>query len=98
MLGQYPGRDTLKSCSAYLIGQIGRSDTCFKTDLPGKVILDECYSSIRDASLIVGGDLVVLECREHMYEKFYKKEKFGTINDIPNERNLLTLYKRLNFH
>ena len=64
VLGNYPGRDKLESVPAYLIGQLGRCDTCSNEELSGQQILNECYHAISLAAKVVGGNLIVLECRE----------------------------------
>lgn len=97
MLGSFPGRDTLKSVSAFLIGQLGRCDTYSNEDLSGEQLLNECYHAISLAAKIVGGRLLVLECREHMYDKFYAKQDFKKLNNGLNEDNLYTLYKKIDF-
>lgn len=97
MLGSFPGRDNLKSISAFLIGQLGRSDEYSNEDLSGQQILNECYHAISLAAKIVGGKLLVLECREHMYGKFYEKQGFKKLYDKLNDEELYTLYKRMDF-
>ena len=44
MLGDYPGRDSIKSISAFLIGQLGRAEYCDKTQVSGGDLLNECYN------------------------------------------------------
>lgn len=97
VLGDYPGRDWIKAVPAFLIGQLGRSDDCLSEELNGQQILDECYHAISLAARIVGGKLLVLECREHMYEKFYEKQGFKKLYDELNEEGLYTLYKKIDF-
>ncbi len=97
LLGDHPGRDGLNSVSTYLIGQLGRSDDCTAEELSGQQILNECYYQISRAAKIVGGSVIVLECREHMYEKFYKGQNFIKLYDELNEEGLYTLYKKINF-
>lgn len=97
VLGEYPGRDSLNSISTYLIGQLGRSDTYSNMDLPGERILFECYHVISMAAMIIGGNIVVLECREHMFNKFYEGQGFKKLYDELNEEGLYTLYKRIDF-
>ena len=94
MLGSFPGRDSIKCVSAFLIGQLGRCDDYSAEDLSGEQILNECYHAISLAARIVGGKMIVLECREHMYEKFYQKQEFKKIYDKLNEENLYALYKK----
>lgn len=97
VLGDYPGRDSLNSIPAYLIGQLGRCDTYSNTDLCGQQILNQCYHAISLAAQVVGGNLLVLECRECMFEKFYEKQDFKKLYDELNEERLYTLYKKMNF-
>ena len=97
MLGAYPGRDKLQSIPAYLIGQLGRCDSYSPQQLPGNLILNECYHAISLASRIVGGNLIVLECREGMFSKVYENLGFKKLYDSLNEENLDTLYKKVDF-
>lgn len=97
LLGEYPGRDSLSSVPTYLIGQLGRCDRYVADDLTGQQILDETYHVISLAAKIVGGNLVVLECREHMFDKFYKNQGFITLYDDLNKEGLYTLYKKFDF-
>ncbi len=96
-LGNYPGRDGLSSIPAYLIGQIGRSDKYSHSDLSGEQMLRECYSSISIAARVIGGEIVVLECREQMFPKFYQGKGFKKFYSELGENNLYTLYKKVNF-
>lgn len=97
MLGSYPGRDSLTSVAAYLIGQLGRCDQYSSTDLSGTQLLNECYHAISMAAKAVGGNLLILECREHMFDKFYKNEDFKKLYNEVSAEGLYTLYKRINF-
>lgn len=97
ILGAYPGRDSLSSVPTYLIGQLGRCDNCTNNDLSGQQILNECYHAISLAARIVGGNMLILECREHMFEKFYQQQGFKKLYDELNEEKLFTLFKKINF-
>ena len=97
LLGSVPGRDKLLSYQAYLIGQLGRSDMYTTDDISGETILNECYAEIRKVQRIVGGRLLLLECREHMFELFYQKKGFEKLTDFPDEHGLYTLYRRIKF-
>lgn len=97
-LGNYPGRDSLDSVPAYLIGQLGRTDHYVSSDLPGETILNECYHAISIAARVVGGRLLILECREGMFEKFYEKHGFKKLYDELSEDKLYTLYKQIDFN
>lgn len=97
VLGDYPGRDGLNSVPAYLIGQIGRNDAYTSADLTGEQLLKECYHAISMAARIVGGKLLVLECRECMFSNFYEKQGFKKLYDELNDEKLYTLYKKIDF-
>lgn len=97
VLGEYPGRDSLNSVPAFLVGQLGRSDDYTNEDLSGQQLLYECYHAISLAARIIGGNLLVLECREHMFSKFYEKQEFKKLYDELNEEHLYTLYKKVDF-
>ena len=97
VLGSYPGRDRLSSIPTYLIGQLGRSDAYSNDDLSGEQILKECYNSISIAARVVGGEMVVLECREQMFSKFYEKKGYRKFYAELSQNNLYTLYKKINF-
>lgn len=97
ILGEYPGRDSIKSVSAFLIGQLGRCDEYTKEDLSGQHILNECYHAISLAARIVGGKIIVLECREHMFSKFYEAQGFKKLYNELNEEDLFTLYRKVDF-
>ena len=97
-LGNYPGRDGLNFVSSYLIGQLGRNDTYTSQHLTGKQILDECYHTISLAAKVVGGRLLVLECRECMFKNFYEKHGFKKLYDELSSEKLYTLFKKINFN
>lgn len=96
MLGNYPGRDRLNNIPAFLIGQLGKNDN-YIYDISGETILNEAYSVLKKANVIIGGKLLVLECREKMFEKVYKKFDFNKLYEETDKDDLLTLYKKLNF-
>jgi len=97
VLGEYPGRDSIKTVPAFLIGQLGRCDNYSNEDLSGEQLLNECYHAISMAAKIVGGKLLVLECREHMFSKFYERQGYKKLYDQLNEEGLYTLYKKIDF-
>lgn len=97
MLGEYPGRDFLNSIPTYLIGQLGRCDDYNGDSLSGQQILNECYHAISIAASVVGGNLVVLECRECMFDKVYVNKGFKKLYNELNEEGLYTLYQKIDF-
>ena len=94
MLGNYPGRDSISSVTAFLIGQLGRAEYCDKSQISGEDLLNESYSIFKQSSILVGGNVIVLECREHMYNKFY--ERHGFRKEL-NSDNLFELFRKANF-
>lgn len=97
MLGDYPGRDSLRTIPAYLIGQLGRNDAYTSEDISGEQILNECYHSISIAAQVVGGNIVILECRERMFERVYENRGFHKLYEDLNQEGLYTLYKKVDF-
>ena len=91
------GRDRLSSFSAFLIGQLGRADFYSGADLPGEKFLEECYLCLKQANRYLGGEHVLLECRQNMFEKFYREQGFKKIVDEADHTKLVTLYNRLKF-
>lgn len=93
IIGSVPGRDGMASFSGYLIGQLGRCDKYTKDQLPGSIILDECHCRLEVAQTIVGGKLVLLECRPAL-QRFYEGQGFKKLTSH-SDGNLFTYYKRL---
>lgn len=60
--------------------------------------MNECYHAISIAARVVGGRLLILECREGMFEKFYEKHGFKKLYDELSEDKLYTLYKQIDFN
>lgn len=92
-----PGRDGLTSFPAFLIGQLGRADIYSGTELPGYKILHECYLRLKDVNKYLGGEHGILECREHMFDCFYKNQGFKKIEEKASDTGLVTLYNRIKF-
>lgn len=95
VFGSYPGVDQMNSISVFLIGQLGRADYCDKDEISGEDLLNVCYSYFRKASVYVGGNLVFLECREHMFEKFYEGKGFHKFRQDLNEDHLYELFTKI---
>ena len=97
VLGDYPGRDTITFAPSFLIGQLGRSDSYSQKYISGHDLLKECYHMLSLAYGVIGGQMVILECREHMFSKFYENYGFKKLHDDLNEDGLYTLYQKINF-
>ncbi|MDB8437707.1 hypothetical protein [Turicibacter sanguinis] len=78
--------------SVFLIGQLGRNDSYSKEQMPGEVIINECFAAIERAKKIIGGRILLVECRGHLLS-FY--EKYGFIRVSKDESELYQLYKKI---
>lgn len=72
-------RDAISHLPVFLIGQLGRDEKYSSTDLSGTLLLYEAISIIKSSSSQLSGDLVLLECRPKMYDKFYKDKGFNIL-------------------
>ncbi len=59
--------------------------------------MNECYHSISIAAQVVGGNIVILECRERMFERVYDSKDFHKLYDALNQESLYTLHKKVDF-
>lgn len=59
--------------------------------------MHECYLQLREVSKAVGGEHVILECRECMYDNFYSRQGFKKLNENVDKNGLYTLYNRIKF-
>lgn len=84
--------DREQNLVVYLIGQLGR-DAAYSNDLlSGKKMLQDCYGLIGEARDIVGGRLILLECKPtEKLCKFYEDEGY---TDITEESTGLKQYIR----
>lgn len=84
--------DSDQNLVAFLVGQLGRDTSYSKGDLDGKKMLEDCYGLIGSARDIVGGRLILLECKN--IDKlciYYENEGFI---DITEDGNGLKQYIR----
>ncbi|RBP58098.1 hypothetical protein DES36_12533 [Alkalibaculum bacchi] len=66
----------------YLIGQLGRSTEYDKTVINGKKMLQDCYDLIGSARDIVGGRLILIECKRiDKVCQFYEDEGYIDITE-----------------
>lgn len=83
--------DKEKNIVAYLIGQLGRSSEYDSSVINGKKILQDCYDLIGSARDIVGGRLILIECKPiDELCQFYEDEGYIDIT----EKNGLKQYVR----
>lgn len=97
IMGDFPNKDALTNFPAFLIGQLGRNDRYSHADISGETLLNCCLAQLKNAAFVVGGKLIVLECRPHMYEKVYEKLGFNKMVDSLSKDGLYMLYKRVDF-
>ncbi|HEY9059366.1 MULTISPECIES: hypothetical protein [Pseudobacteroides] len=84
--------DKEQNLVVYLIGQLGRDTHYTKGMLPGTRMLEDCYRLISEARDIVGGRLILLECKpSKKLCSFYEEQ--GYI-DITEENDGLKQYIR----
>ena len=65
--------DGEQNLAAFLIGQLGRDTSYSKEALDGKRMLKDCYGLIGSARAIIGGRIILLDCKSteklcHYYE------------------------------
>ena len=74
--------DREQNLVAFLIGQLGRDTRYTQEDLAGKKMLEDCYGLINSARDIVGGRLILLECKPiEGLCNYYESEGFIDITE-----------------
>jgi len=74
--------DREQNLVAFLIGQLGRDTRYTQEDLAGKKMLEDCYGLINSARDIVGGRLILLECKPiDKLCNYYESEGFIDITE-----------------
>jgi hypothetical protein len=74
--------DKEQNLVAYLIGQLGRDTSYCNNILSGKKMLQDCYGIIASAKDLVGGRIILLECKpiDKLCE-FYEDEGYIDITE-----------------
>ena len=71
---------------AFLIGQLGRDSSYDSAEIDGKDMLQDCYDLILAVREIVGGRVVLLDCRnEEKLCRYYEGEGFIDITEAEGE-------------
>ncbi len=79
-LGKLADKD--ENVVAYLIGQLGRSSDYDNSVIDGKKILQDCYDLIGSVRDIVGGRLILIECKRiEKLCQFYENEGYIDITE-----------------
>ena len=74
------GLKAIEYVPSYLIGQLGRCDSCSSQYLSGKTILNDTFLILRDIHKLIGGDNIVVECEDNENLcKFYESNGFTKI-------------------
>lgn len=81
-----------ESMPVFLIGQLGRSDAYSKEQMPGEVVMGECLAAIERAKVVVGGRILLVECREHLLG-YYNKYDFVEVTK--DKGTLYQLYRKI---
>ena len=82
--------------ATYLIGQLGRNNSTVKEELSGEVILKAAIDTIKKASNIVGGRLVLAECEDALgLVAFYEKYGFKEVNRRTGESGILVQFLKV---
>ncbi|BAP62579.1 GNAT family protein [Methanococcus maripaludis] len=89
-----------KNTSGYLIGQFAINDK-FRTSkdvMSGKTLLEDCLDQLYEANGIVGGKLIIIECKEsEKLIEFYERNGFRYLQKVqtPNNGELVQMIKLL---
>lgn len=84
-LGKLADKD--ENIAVFLIGQLGRSSEYNSSVINGKQLLNHCYGLIESVRDIVGGRLILIECKRiDKLCNFYEKE--GYIDITENDDDL----------
>lgn len=79
-LGKLADED--KNVAVFLIGQLGRDSSYESSVINGKEILQDCYDLIGSARDIIGGRLILVECkRVDKLCEFYEGEGYIDITE-----------------
>ncbi len=82
----------------YLIGQLGRNNKYTSVELSGKTILSYIFDTIDKVHTIIGGRLILAECKDvPQLRSFYENNGFTYFqNDLSNDCPLIQYIKFIN--
>ena len=87
--------EVISNLPVILIGQIAKNDI-FKNIITGQELFEYCLNMIFDSQLIIGGRIILLECKNIPYlVEFYNKFRFVKFNKNNNENELLQFIRIL---
>lgn len=85
--------DDDKNIVAYLIGQLGRSTDYDKSIIDGDKMLQECYNLIGSARDVLGGRLILIECKDTAKVcKFYEDRGYINISENGDDLRQYVLF------
>ena len=74
--------EKIKTFPCFLIGQLARNENIPKDTLSGKYILDQALAYISTAQDVVGGRIVLIECKQtRELISFYENNDFSVIEE-----------------
>lgn len=88
--------NSVSELSTFLVGQIAKNDL-YRANISGKEILRYTYEYIKEASILIGGRIILVELKNNpKLIEFYNENGFSLLpNKTENEENLLQMYKML---
>ena len=93
-LGNLSDRD--QNLVVYLIGQLGRDSYFNKNVIDGKRMLQDCYNLIGSARDIIGGRVILLECKPmERLCKFYESEGYHDITENSDDLKQYIRFSKL---
>lgn len=88
--------EKIKRLPAILIGQFAKNDTA--SEFCGEKLMDFCLSKVMEGQHILGGRVIMLECKnEPKLIEFYKKIGFTPVSSKADENSLLVLNRILQY-
>lgn len=87
--------EILTELPAILIGQLGKNDE-FEKNITGHRIMEFCLNTVFDGQALLGGRLVILECKDVPYLfDFYQKYGFDKLEKDYKQESLKTFIRIL---
>lgn len=75
----------IKDFPCYLIGQLSKNSNVPKESISGSEIMEKALSVIKASAEMVGGRIVLIECRNKKeLLKFYNSNGFSSLDKIPD--------------
>jgi hypothetical protein len=83
------------SLNVYLIGQLAKNDS-YKDKVTGTELLNYAIPLIKNCMRIIGGRVVLVECKnQEKLVDFYKKQNFTILQETEDSKNMIQLVRTL---